>query len=244
MSEVTTADATVNAKQGGVFEDILEVLWAPAAVFERSRSRGAFGYMLTLTLICVVLVVATKSLLQPYVDANFDLQLIKMAEQGQKMPAEAVESSRKFGGYFLYASFALTPIFAGLFGGILVWLGAKLAGASVAFGRAMLIATLASVPRVLSLLTTAIQGAVLDTSTVTSLFSASIGPARFLDAAKANNVVLTLLASFDLFGIWNIVITAIGVSVVARVSRGTGWLASGLALAASLLLTLIPAAIF
>jgi hypothetical protein len=241
MTETTTAGAT---KEGGVFEDILEVLWAPATVFERSRSRGAGMYMLVLTIIIVVLLVATKSLIQPYVDANFDLQLIKMAEQGQKMPAEAVESGRKFGGYFLFASWAFTAVFSGLLGGVLTWLGAKVASAPLALGRAVFIATLASVPRVLAILATAIQGAVLDTTNVTPLFAASVGPARFVDPAKIDNVVLTLLASFDVFGIWNIAITAIGVSVIARVSRGAGWLASIIALAISLLFSLIPAALF
>jgi hypothetical protein len=240
MTETTTAGA---AKEGGVFEDILEVLWAPATVFERSRSRGAGLYMLVLTLIIVALLVATKSLIQPYVDANFDLQLIKMAEQGQKMPAEAVESGRRFGGYFLFAGWALTAVFSGLIGGVLTWLGAKVASAALPLGRAVFIATLAAVPRVLGVLATAIQGAVLDTSNVTSLFAASVGPARFVDPATTDNVVLTLLASFDLFGLWNIAITAIGVSVIARVSRGAGWLASVVAVAISLLFSLIPAAL-
>jgi hypothetical protein len=115
--------------------------------------------------------------------------------------------------------------------------------AALPFGRAVFIATLASVPRVLAILATAIQGAVLDTSNVTSLFAASIGPARFVDPAKVDNVVLTLLAGFDLFGLWNIAITAIGVSVIARVSRGAGWIASIIAVAISLLFSLIPAAL-
>lgn len=241
MTEQTTAGAT---NEGGVFEDILEVLWAPAAVFERSRNRGAGMYMLVLTLVIVGLLVATKSLIQPYVDANFDLQLIKMTEQGRKMPAEAVESGRRIGGYFLYATWAFTAVFAGLIGGVLTWLGAKVAGAAMPIGRAIFVATLATVPRVLGILATAIQGAVLDTSNVTSLFAASVGPARFVDPAKVDNVVLTLLATFDLFGLWNLAITALGVSVIARVSRGAGWMASFIALAISLLFSLIPAALF
>ena len=80
MSEYTTAATT---KQGSVWEDLLEVLWAPAAVFERSRSRGVGMFMLLLTIVLVVVLVATKNLLQPFVDANYDLQVIKMAEQGQ-----------------------------------------------------------------------------------------------------------------------------------------------------------------
>jgi hypothetical protein len=76
-----------------------------------------------------------------------------------------------------------------------------------------------------------------------AVFAASVGPARFVDPATTDNVVLTLLASFDLFGLWNIAITAIGVSVIARVSRGAGWLASVVAVAISLLFSLIPAAL-
>jgi hypothetical protein len=239
MSEGTMAAA----KQGSVWEDILEVLWAPAAVFERSRGRGVGMYMLVLTVMLVVLVLATMSLLQPYMDANYDLQVIKMAEQGRKLPAEAVEQGRKFAGYFLLFSWSLTAVFSGVIGGIVTWFGAKLAGATLPVGRAIFVATLASVPRVVSLLATAVQGAVLDTSNVTSLFAASVGPARFVDPVTTNPAVLGMLASLDLFTLWNVFITAVGVSVVARVSRGTGWFASLIALGITLLFTLVPAAL-
>jgi hypothetical protein len=240
MTEHGTAGATT---PGGLFEDILEVLWAPATVFERSRHRGAGLYMVALTLIAIALIAATRSLIQPYVDANFDLQVSKLAAQGRAMPPEAVASGRTFGGYFLFAGWALSPVFSGLIGGVLVWLGAKVATAPLPLGRAVFIATLAGVPRVLGILATAIQGAVLDTGTVQSLFAASLGPARFVDPATTNDVVLTLLAGFDVFGIWNLAITAVGVSVVARVSRGAGWIAAIVGLAISLLFSLIPAAL-
>lgn len=239
MSEYTTAEK----KPASVWEDILEVLWAPATVFERSRNRGVGAYMLVLTGVFIVLLLATKGLLQPYMDANYDLQVIKMAEQGQKMPAEAVEQGRKFAGYFLMFTWAFTAVFSGLFGGALTWLGAKLAGAALPFGRALLIAALASVPRVVSLLATAVQGAVFDTSNVKSLFDASIGPARFVDPVEASPTLVAVLASLDLFTLWNVCITAVGVSVVARVSRGTGWFASLIALGVTLLFTLVPAAL-
>ncbi|WP_396224406.1 YIP1 family protein [Gemmatimonas sp.] len=229
------------AQQSSAWEDLLEVLWAPSKVFERTRTRGVGIYLLLLTGVFVVLVLATKNLLQPYVDANYDLQVIKMAEQGQKMPAEAVEQGRTFSGYFLLFSWSLTAIFSGLLGGLVTWLGAKVVGAALPLGRAVFIATLASVPRVLSLLATAAQGALVDASAVTSLFSASLGPARFMDPVKTNPGLLGVLASLDPFTLWNVLITAVGVSVFARVSRGAGWMASLVALGITLLFTLIPA---
>lgn len=239
MSDYTTA----TTKQGSVWEDLLEVLWAPATVFDRSRSRGVGMYLLVLSGLFIVVLLATQGLLQPYMDANYDLQVIKMAEQGQKLPAEAVAQGRKFAGYFLLVTWGFTAVFSGLFGGITTWLGAKVAGAAIPMGRAIFIATLASVPRLVSLLATAVQGAVLDTSNVKSLFDASIGPARFVDAVSTSPAVLAVLASLDLFTLWNVLITAVGVSVLARVSRGTGWLASFIALGVTLLFTLVPAAL-
>lgn len=239
MSELSATEG----KKGSPFEDILEVLWAPATVFERSRTRGAGVYMALLTLILVILLVATRSLLQPYLDANYDLQVIKMAEQGKPMAAEAVSAGRTAAGYILLVTFALTAVFSGLFGGIVNWVASKMFGASLSFGGAVLIATLASVPRVLGLLSMAIQGAVFDTANAKSIFDASLGPARFIDPATANPIVMTIASSFDLFALWNLFITAVGVSVVARVSRGTGWLVAIVGLAITLLFSIVPAAL-
>lgn len=239
MSDET---ATATSK-GGLFEDLVEVLWAPAAVFERSRNRSAWGYIGVLTLVLVVLLVATRSLLQPYFDANYDLQIIKAAEQGQTVPAEAVAAGRTVAGYILLFTFALTAIGSGLLGGFVNWATAKMFGAGLSFGGAMLVAALACVPRVLSLVSMAVQGAVLDTSNLRSMFDASLGVARFLDPTTASPVVLTLAASVDLFAIWNLFITAVGVSVIARQSRGTGWLVAIVGLALTLLFSIVPAAL-
>ncbi|WP_353267760.1 hypothetical protein [Gemmatimonas sp.] len=240
MSEAAAAPE----KQGSVWEDCLEVLWAPATVFDRSRARGVGMYLLVLTAILAVIIVATKGLLQPYVDANYDMQVIQMAKQTQKpMPAEAVAAGRTAAGYIFLVFAALTPVLSGLLGGLANWGGAKILRVPLTLGRGVFIATLASVPRVLSFLSTAVQGAVLDTSNVTSLFSASLGPARFVDPATTSPAVLGLLASIDVFAVWTIVITAVGVSVVTKTSRSSGWLVSVVAWALVVLLSLVPAAL-
>lgn len=236
-------ESTAPDKKGSVWEDALEVLWAPATVFDRSRGAGVGMYMLVLTAILAIVVVATKGLLQPYVDANYDLQMIQMAKQtGKPIPAEAAAAGRAVAGYFFLAVSVLTPVFGGLIGGLTTWGGAKILGVPLTVGRGIFIATLSTVPRILGFLATAVQGAVLDTSNITSLFSASIGPARFVDGTSVSPAVLALLASLDVFSLWGVVITAVGISVVARVSRGTGWAASVVGWGIAMALTLIPAA--
>jgi hypothetical protein len=109
------------------------------------------------------------------------------------------------------------------------------------FGQAALIATLASVPRILSFLATAAQGAVFDVASIRSFYDASLGPARFVDPVTTSPAVLGLLANIDVFSIWQVVIFAIGVSVVARVARSTGFVAAVIAWGIGAALTLIPA---
>jgi hypothetical protein len=236
MSDITTS----SEKSGSVWEDSLEVLWAPATVFQRSAARGVGMYMLVLTAFLVIVLLATKGLLQPYMDANYDLQMIKMAEQGKPVPTEGLETIRAVSSWTLLIGWSLTAVLSGIAGGIITWLASKLVRAPLAFGRAVFIATLASVPRILGFLATAVQGAMVNPDTITSPFSASLGPARFLDARSADSAVLAILASIDVFTVWNIVITAIGVSVIAKTSRSTGWIVSVIAWALSVMLTLLP----
>lgn len=54
---------------------------------------------------------------------------------------------------------------------------------------------------------------------------AQFGPARFVDPAAVSPALLGFLQSLDLFNIWTLVLTAIGVSVVAR-ARSTGAIAA------------------
>jgi hypothetical protein len=236
MSDVTTA----GEKSGSVWEDSLEVLWAPAVVFQRSATRGVGMYMLVLTAFLVVVLLATKGLLQPYMDANYDLQMIKMAEQGKPVPTEGLETIRSISSWTLTVGWSLTAVLSGIVGGILAWLAAKLVRAPLAFGRAVFVATLASVPRILGFIAMAVQGALVNPDIITSPFSASLGPARFLDARTADTALLAILGGIDIFTVWNVVITAVGVSVIAKTSRSTGWIVSVISWALTVILSLLP----
>jgi hypothetical protein len=88
------SDGTVTTPKGSVLEDLLEVMWAPAKVFDRSRAKGVGMYVLVLTLVSLAIVLATKGLIQPYVDANFYLQMQQMAAKGTPMPAEAAAAAQ------------------------------------------------------------------------------------------------------------------------------------------------------
>ncbi|BAH39092.1 MAG TPA: hypothetical protein DGD08_09295 [Gemmatimonas aurantiaca] len=236
MSEFTTTAP----KQSGVIEDLLEVLWSPAAVFDRTRDRKAGMYLLVLAIVGLVIVVATGSLVQPYIDAGADLQMALAAKSGRPIPEGAANMTRNISTYAYYASPLLFIPIGALLSALFIKWGGKTMSAPLRYGQALTIAAVSSSPRLFGYLTTAVQGAVLDTTNVRSLADASLGPARFVDPYAASTVLHTFLMTIDVFSVWQCVLIAIAVSVVARVERTTGALVALIAWALGAALTLIP----
>ncbi len=210
-----------------VLEDVVEVLWAPAAVFDRARAAPLGRYLLVVSLLMFVTVLATKGLLQPFFDAQFELGMRQAAERGRPVPTgAALETARAIATWSVVIGSALAPVGSSLVTGLFLLLAGKVVRAPLAFSRAALVVCLASVPRVLGTIATAAQGLVMDPATIRSMRDASLGPARFADPETTAPQVLALLANLDVWNLWMLALMAIGVSVMARVSRGTGALAA------------------
>jgi hypothetical protein len=236
MSEVITTAP----KESSVFEDLLEVLWSPADVFDRARDRKAGMYLLVLALVGLVIVVATGSLVRPYLEAGAGLQMAMAAKAGKPIPDAAAGMTRNIAMYAYYATPLLfIPIGALISALFIKWAG-KTMSAPLRYGQALTIAAISSSPRIIGFIATAVQGAVLDTSNVRSMADASLGPARFFDPYSMSPLLHTFLVTMDVFSVWQYVIIAIAVSVVARVERSTGMLVALMTWALGSALTLIP----
>lgn len=237
MNDVETGQPA--KKRAGVLENVLEVLWAPSAVFERLRGQGFGTYLLVVSALMLVTVLATKGLLQPYFDAQFEMSMRQAAERGQPMPeGAAMEMAQKIASWGVIIGAVLAPVGSTLITGVLLFLGGKLVRAPMRFREAALVVCLANVPRIFGTIAMAVQGLLVEPGTIRSINDASIGPARFLDPATTSPSVMALLGSLDLFGLWMLVIMAIGASVMARVARGTGAVAAVIAWGVGTALTL------
>ena len=106
-----------------------------------------------------------------------------------------------------------------------------------------MIAVLGGIPRLLAYLLLPAQTKPLDAEKARRLSGPSLGAARFVDPATTSPAVLAMLSSLDLTRIWQVILTAIGVSVVARVSTGAGFVAAVIMVCIGLILQLIPAAL-
>jgi len=225
---------------GEKVEDILEILWAPGRVFERVRDQKVGGYLLMLALVTLVLVIPVRGLVQPYLDANIDLQFQMQASRGRPVAPEALAAARRISGIgYLVSSILLVPVGA-LVGGLFLLIGGKIGGARLRYGQAMLIAALALVPRVLGTLVVAIEAALREVPSGETLYALSIGPARFVDPATLSPAILGILATLDVFSVWQVVLYVIGVQQVARVDRSSGVVAAVVAWGLGTIATLIP----
>ncbi len=239
-----TGDTAAPAKQGGLFEDLIEVLYAPSKVFERTRYAGVGKYLVATTAIILVIVFAMRGLMQPYMDAQFDLGIRLAAAKGTPMPENAIEAGRKFSSVGLIVIAGLTMLVGPLLNAIFLIIGGKIFGAPLSFARAAVIAALAGVPRLFTWLAIAVQGLMLPEGTMPrSMADASLGPARFVDPETTAPAIVALLSNIDVFRIWQIVLLGIGVSVVAKVSRTNGYLTAIVAVGIATALSLIPGAI-
>ncbi len=241
MTEATSASP---ARPSSLMDDILEIFVAPSKVFARCRNDGYGRFLLVQMVLMAVVVVATIGLARPYWDAQIMLGFQQAAERGQAMPEGAAESARKFGVYTgLAAQVLLIPVLVWI-GALFVLLGGKVAAAPVSYRQGALIFTLAGFPRLLSPLTLAVQGLLVDPTSIRSMSDASLGPARFLDPSTASPVLLGVLANLDLINIWAFVLVGIGIKVIGRGSTASAWIGAGVVFACTLAITIIPAALF
>lgn len=242
MTEATNLPTDSSA---GLLDDILEIFVSPSKVFERRRNGGYGKLLLVLFVLTAIIVVATMSLVDPFLDAQIRLGMQQAAARGAALPeaatgAGAIQAQKwAISG----AQVFLLPVFIWI-GALFAMLGGKVAGAPVSYKQGALIMTLASFPRLLQPILMAIQSFFIEPTSIRAMSDASLGPARFMDATTMSPMVTGLMANLDLIAIWSLVLVGIGIKVVGRGNSASAWIGAGVVLLCSLALTIIPAAIF
>jgi hypothetical protein len=223
---MTDATASPSPSSAGLWEDFVDILYQPSAVFDRRRE-GKFGMaLLVIVVVTTVLFFALRNGLAPVMDAEMAKQAAAMAAKNPQITPEQIAASQgmmeKFAvvGYVVFVPVGIVIIAA------LLWLAGKVVDAKVAFAAAMMIATYSWFPRIIEMILNAVQGLLLSPESITSRYSVQLGPARFFDSASTSPVLLTFLGGIDLFTIWTTALMAIGLSVVARVPRSRGVIAA------------------
>lgn len=220
-----TTSATA-APGGSVWEDLIDIYYAPSKVFERRRDGRFWVPLIVLTVMTIVLYFATKPYLQPLYDSIYDKVIADMAKN-PKMTEEMLSTMRgrmeSFGWVNVLFAIPIMVVMVAL----TMWLVGKLFDSTQRFKQAMAVAALSQMPKLLESILAGVQGAVMNPASLTSQHSVKFSVARFL-SADTSPVTLALAGRFDLFVIWCTILIAIGLAITGNIPRGKAAIAAAI----------------
>ncbi|AHG91183.1 Yip1 domain-containing protein [Gemmatirosa kalamazoonensis] len=221
-----TAPAATATKSPSVLEDIVDVFYQPAAVFERRRNAG-FGLALLLyAILSAVMLYAARPVMRPVFERQMD-QAIEKINANPNISADQKESigNRMRGAidspFALIVPIILIPLTL-FITALVLWLVGKAFGSSASYSQAAMVTTFASFPRLL--LGAIVTGFSLATGReVGTQFGLTLSPAAML-GADASPVYAALLSRLDVGTLWTTALLGIGIAIVGRVSRTQGYM--------------------
>lgn len=197
--------------------DLAEIFYSPTEVFERRRDGGFWLPLFVLFIASVIIFYATKNVMQPVFDAEWARGAAKMQAKNPNLTAEQLQQGKGMAQTFAIVGVFFSTFIGPLIAGVVLWLVSKMFGVRQSITAAITVAVFALFPFIIEGLVNAIQAAFMSEASITSRYSLSLGPARFLDGSTSK--LHALLGHIDVFTIWTAILIAIGVRVTGNATR-------------------------
>ena len=207
------------------WEDFIDIFYAPSAVFARRASSGFLLPMVVVTVLSGALYLMNSGVWSYVMDAEMSRTL---ARQSQQVTEEQMQGIRRFSETMAkVGSFVFVPV--GIFlTGLMLWVCGKFVDAKQTLRQATMVAAFAFLPRVVEAVVVAVQGLVLDPSTIDGRWRVSLGVGRFFDPDTTSPALLAFLGRIDVFTIWVTVLLAIGLAVTGKIPRARAAVAAAI----------------
>ncbi|MDB4882300.1 MAG: Yip1 protein [Gemmatimonadetes bacterium] len=216
------------AKSASVWEDFIDIFYAPSTVFERRASSGFFLPMLVVTVLTGVLFLVNSGVLAPMMDAEMGRAVAAMQRKGTTLTPEQLDQMRSVNEKITkVVVFIVLPVGI-FFTGLFLWLFGKFVESKQTLGQALMVSSYAFIPRVVEGVVTSVQGLLLDPASMNGRYRISLGVGRFLDPDTTSPLLLAIVGRLDVFTIWITVLLAIGLAVTGRIPRGKAAIAAAL----------------
>jgi hypothetical protein len=241
MVDTDTVTTSVPADRAAVWEDFIDIFYAPSIVFAR-RARANFWIpFLVVTFVIGALFYLNSGVLQPVMEGEFNRAMAAAMRTNPRLTPEMADRFRQTGVRLAQvAGFLFVPIAIFLTGSA-VWLIGKLFESKQTYQAALVVAAYAWVPKILEAVLNGLQGLFLDPSQLNGRFRLTLGVGRFFDPDTTSPIFLAFIGRIDLFTIWVTILLAIGLSVTGGISRSRAALAAPLIWAAGALPILFQA---
>ncbi|HEX3533944.1 MAG TPA: YIP1 family protein [Gemmatimonadaceae bacterium] len=228
VSDTDAVEVQPTSSNTSLWEDFVDIFYAPSSVFAR-RASGKFGMaLLFLAVACAILAFLTKNAMQPVMDAEFARRSADMMRKNPNLTAEQLASGRGVFETLGPLFFAIGITISALGTGVVLWAVGKLFDAKESVAAAIMIATYAEMPRLVQILVSAAQGLFMAPEKFTSIYSVGISPARFMDPDQTSPVVMALASRIDPFVIWITVLLAIGLHVVGKIPKQQAYISAAI----------------
>lgn len=209
---------TAIPRTASIWEDFVDIFVSPAQVFARRKGKGFWVPLIVFAVIMAALFIGTKPLMQPVYDAVWQQTSAQIARQRPEITPEQLGKARGFQEKFaVFGAVIVTPIMV-LLTGLVLWLVGKLFDSEQSVGDAMMVSTYSFFPKILAMVTAAIIALLVDPSSITSQFSVTLGPGRFVNTV-AHPVLAAVVGRLDIFTIWVTVLLAVGLFVTGKVTK-------------------------
>lgn len=214
---MATQAAPATPSRAAIWEDFLDIFYAPSTVFRRREQGNPVIPIAVITLICGVLFFLNSGALQPMFDAEFDRQMALAMRQNPNINAEAVARMRGFAlrmqqvAMFIFIPIAILGV------GVTTWVVGKLVDAAQTFRAALIVGAYAYSPRIIDQVLQGLQGVFLDPAQMDGRFRLSFGVGRFLDPDTVSPLLLAVVGRVDLITLWITALVAIGLCVTGRI---------------------------
>lgn len=230
------------APTSALWEDFIDILYAPARVFARRRDARYGPALLVLAVVGLVLFFAFRGMF----DAITDVAITKQMQADPTLTPQQAASARATAAKFGIVTGVLQalvgyPLLVALVAALL-WFVGKIFGSTQRFAHAMTITSYANLPRLLGTVASGVLFALGRPDQVTSPYSVLMSPLRLVDEASLSAVQVALLSRLDLFTLWSTALLGVGMHVIGGLTRSRAAMAAGLVWLVATMLTLATAA--
>lgn len=233
---------------GSLMEDVIKIFYKPSEVFDNQRNSSFLMPALIQTVLFALIVFSMRNLISPFWDAESARQMAaqaaKAAANGQPLPEGAKAMGEKIASFSSIVGPLIAPWFTAIIGGLFTWIASKIVGAKLSYGQSATIASWAAFPAVLAFIAMAIFGVMMDPATIRGVTDGQLGPGKFIDPNTTSRALVALFQNMDIFSIWTVLLSGIGIAVVSRASLNTGLVGAVIKWGIVVLFSVVPAILF
>ena len=216
------------APQTSLWEDFIDIFTSPSEVFRRRENSGFGMQLLIVTVLFAIILLGTKSLVQPVFDAEIARQTAQVLKAHPEITADKIQGQMAFGAkiapYFIIIAIPISILLTGL----VLWVVGKIFESKQRAQTALMVATYAFVPRILGVVAGAVIAYLSNPERLNGAGRITLGLGALLDPDKTSPALLALLTRVDVFTIWQTILLAIGLQVTGKVSKTNSYIAAAL----------------